>query len=209
MQTTTIVLATRNKGKIAELSSLLAPFNLQVLGLDSFPHVEEVEETGTTFVENALLKACAVSKATGCIAIADDSGIEVDYLNKAPGVYSARYSATPTEPATDERNLDKLLKMLRGVPAKERTGRFQCCMAACAPDGATLVAEGAWEGVVLEGRRGENGFGYDPVFFDQECGCTAAEMSRSEKNQRSHRAKAVAGLLDQWPAFWEAWLARQ
>ena len=165
MHTTTIVLATRNKGKIAELSSLLAPFNLQVLGLDSFPHVEEVEETGTTFVENALLKACAVSKATGCVAVADDSGIEVDYLNKAPGVYSARYSATPTQPATDEGNIDKLLEELRGVPMKERTGRFQCCMAACAPNGTTLVAHGAWYGVLVFGWRWEIVFVYVKLFF--------------------------------------------
>ena len=201
-----IVLATRIKGKIRELTDLLAPFGLTVLGLDDFPEVAEIEETGVTFAENALLKACGVSKATGLVAVADDSGLEVDALGKAPGVYSARYSESPGLAATDERNVAKLLVALAGVPKERRVGRFRCCMAACTPAGEHLVAEGAWEGMVTEQPTGFNGFGYDPVFFDEEQGRTAAEMSREEKNARSHRAKAVAALLAQWPTFWRAWL---
>ncbi len=202
-----IVLATRNQGKIRELADLLAPFGLTVLGLDNFPHVPEIEETGSTFAENALLKACGVSRLTGLVAVADDSGLEVDALGKAPGVHSARYSESPGAPATDERNVEKLLDALEGMPSEERTGRFRCCMAACTPEGEHLLAEGAWEGVVATKRAGFNGFGYDPVFFDKEQGRTAAEMSREEKNARSHRSRAVAALLDRWPEFWRVWLA--
>lgn len=201
-----LVLATRNQGKIRELASLLAPFGLTVLGLDAFPDVEEVEETGATFAENALLKACAVSTATGLVAVADDSGLEVDALHGAPGVYSARYSATPDTPASDERNVGKILEELRGVPRAKRTARFRCCMAACTPQGARLTADGAWEGVLTEEPAGWNGFGYDPIFFDPELQCTAAQMEGAVKNSRSHRARAVAALLARWPDFWRAWL---
>ena len=197
-----IVLATRNQGKIREFAVLLAPFELEVLGLDHFPEVPDIEETGTTFIENALLKACAVSKATGLVAVADDSGLEVDALNGAPGVYSARYSERPGHPATDAGNVEKLLRALKEVPPAARTGRFRCCMAACTPDGGSLIAEGAWEGLIADAPKGDNGFGYDPVFYDREKQCTAAQMSREEKNGRSHRAAAVAELLKKWPCFW-------
>lgn len=202
-----IVLATRNQGKIREFASLLAPFGLTVLGLDVFPDVDEVEETGSTFAENALLKACAVSKATGLVAVADDSGLEVDALNGAPGVFSARYSATPGAPATDERNVSKVLTELQGIPADKRTARFRCCMAACAPEGGRLTVDGAWEGILTEKPAGYNGFGYDPIFFDQELQCTAAQMDGTVKNSRSHRARAVAALLAQWPDFWKSWVS--
>ena len=205
----TVVLATRNKGKVAEFASLLAPFGLRVLGMDAFPDIGEVEETGSTFAENALLKARTVSRLSGLVALADDSGLEVDFLEKAPGVYSARYSATPTEAATDARNIQKLLEQMRGVPKERRTARFRCAMAASAPDGEELVAEGAWEGFVAEKACGENGFGYDPVFFDPACGCTAACLEPEEKNRRSHRAAAVNLLLQEWPRFWKAWQRRQ
>lgn len=201
-KTGAIVLATRNKGKIREFTALLAPFKLTVFGLDDFEGVADVEETGSTFEENALLKACAVSAATGLVAVADDSGLEVDALCGAPGVYSARYSEEPGSPATDGRNLQKVLDGLRGVPFAKRTARFRCCMAACAPQGKTLTALGTWEGVLTEEPAGSNGFGYDPVFFDTELGCTAAQMQADVKNSRSHRAKAVAALLEMWPTFW-------
>lgn len=206
--TDSIVLATRNKGKVAEFSSLLAPFGLTVLGMDAFPDIDEVEETGTTFVENARLKAETVSRATGLVAVADDSGLEVDALDKAPGVYSARYSATLTEAATDERNIEKLLRAMRDVPMGKRGARFRCAMAACAPGGETLLAQGAWEGLIAEEASGTNGFGYDPVFFDPEYGCTAASLSKEEKNRRSHRAMAVGVLLQLWPPFWQRWVDR-
>lgn len=201
-----IVLATRNAGKIRELAALLEPFSLRVAGLDEFPAIGEVEETGRTFAENALLKACTVGKATGLVAVADDSGLEVDALGGAPGVYSARYSASPDREATDERNLRKVLENIRNVAPENRTARFRCCMAACAPNGERLVAEGTWEGVLAFEPSGHNGFGYDPIFFDPEKQCTAAQMGAATKNSRSHRAKAVASLLARWPAFWQNWL---
>lgn len=203
---TTVVLATKNKGKIRELHSMLGHCGVAVLGLEAFADLEDVEETGATFEENALLKACAVSKATGLVALADDSGLEVDALNKAPGVFSARYSAKEGKPATDESNTAKLLAALEGVEDARRTGRFRCCMAACRPDGGHIFAQGAWEGRIAHEKAGENGFGYDPVFFDPEKGCTAAQMSAEEKNARSHRGRAVKALLELWPAFWAAWL---
>lgn len=201
MSENTIVLATTNKGKIAELSSLLSPFGQKVLGLNGFADLPPVEETGVTFEENALLKASTISALTGILAIADDSGLEVDCLGKAPGVYSARYSAEPGREATDESNIQKLLREMQGVPEGSRTARFRCAMAACSPEGKYITAEGAWEGVIAEEPSGNNGFGYDPVFFDPELGCTAANLTREEKNSRSHRARAAAALLALWPDF--------
>jgi XTP/dITP diphosphohydrolase len=197
-----ILLATRNRGKIREFAELLAPFGLVALSLDDFSHLPEIEETGDTFAANALLKAGGASRATGLVAVADDSGLEVDFLDKAPGVYSARYSERPGLPATDERNVAKLLDDLAGVPAGRRTGRFRCCMAACTPTGESLLAEGAWEGVVASRPSGNNGFGYDPLFLDPETERTAAELSREEKNARSHRGKALRKLLALWPEFY-------
>jgi XTP/dITP diphosphohydrolase len=200
-----IVLATRNQGKVRELASLLVPFKLTVLGLEAFPYIGDIEETGATFTENALIKASTVSLGTGLVAIADDSGLAVDFLGGAPGVYSARYSETPECPATDEGNVRKLLAALAGVPQAGRTARFHCCMAACAPGGESITAEAAWEGLIALAPSGSGGFGYDPVFFDPAKGKTAAEMSPEEKDSRSHRAKAVGALLLKWPAFQQAW----
>lgn len=200
---TTIVLASRNKGKIKELAVLLEPFEVTVKGLDAYPEIGEIEETGTTFAENALLKAATVSELTGCIAVADDSGLEVDYLGKEPGVYSARYSEEANLPATDERNTQKVLGKMQGVPEKDRTCRFISVMAAAAPDKRHILAEGKWEGRLAFEPKGTNGFGYDPVFFDPTTGKTAAEMTPEEKNARSHRAKACKKLLELWPSFWK------
>jgi XTP/dITP diphosphohydrolase len=203
-----IVLATRNKGKIQELSGLLKDFGLEVKGLDSFPEVPEVAETGVTFEENALLKACTVSKATGLIAVADDSGLEVDALGGRPGVQSARYSDEDNQGREssgrerDARNNQKLLRELAAVPEAKRTARFRCVMAACAPQGESITASGAWEGRIAAEPAGEQGFGYDPVFFDVELRCTAAELRREEKNARSHRGRALRKLLEAWPGFW-------
>ena len=203
----TVVLATRNQGKVAELAVLLRPFGLRVVGLEAFPQVGEIEETGTTFAENALIKARTVSDATGLVAIADDSGLEVDALNGAPGVYSARYSEEPGLPATDARNTAKVLAAMRDVPDGKRSIRFRCAMAAAAPNGAGLgghiIAEGTWEGTLARTPAGTNGFGYDPVFLDPETGKTAAELNPEEKNMRSHRGKACRELLKLWPAFWK------
>ena len=200
--TPTVVLASRNKGKIRELAVLLEPFGVAVKGLDAFPAIGEIEETGTTFAENSLLKAATVSKLTGLVAVADDSGLVVDALDGAPGVYSARYSEEKGRPATDERNTEKVLANTETVPDGKRAVRFVCVMAAAAPDGRHILAEGRWEGVLARKPSGTNGFGYDPVFFDPEMGLTAAQMEPAQKNARSHRAKACKKLLELWPAFW-------
>jgi XTP/dITP diphosphohydrolase len=194
-----VVLATRNAGKIAELEALLAGFGLTVLGLSAFPEIGEIEETGSTFSENAGIKARTVAQATGLVALADDSGLEVDALSGAPGVYSARYSGPE---ATDATNNAKLLHALKDVPEDLRTCRFVSVVAAAAPNGAEAFARGQWEGRVLTAPRGTGGFGYDPLFFDAEAGATAAEMTKETKNGRSHRGKALRALLAAWPDFW-------
>ena len=196
-----VVLASRNQKKIRELVALLCPFGVEIKGLDEFPVIGEIEETGATFVENALLKASTVSRLTGFVAVADDSGLVVDALGGEPGVYSARYSEEAGRPATDERNTEKLLAATARVPDAERTARFVSVMAATAPDGTQVVAEGFWEGLLTRAPAGTNGFGYDPVFFDPEQGMTAAQMEPSQKNARSHRARACVKLLELWPGF--------
>lgn len=194
-----IVLATRNSGKIKELTELLSGFGLTVLGLDAFAHIGEIEETGTTFAENAALKARTVAQATGLVALADDSGLVVDALHGAPGVFSARYSG---ENATDETNNQKLLNAMKDVPEDKRSCRFVSLVAAVAPNGAEALAEGRWEGRVLRAPRGSGGFGYDPLFLDPELDKSAAELPREDKNARSHRGRALRALLELWPDFW-------
>ena len=192
----TLILATRNKGKVRELRDPLARFGFDVQSLpEDFP---EIEENGTTFEENALIKARAVANALGVAAAADDSGLEVDALGGAPGVYSARYSedwpAVEGE-SKDERNNRKLLVELEGVPFEKRTARFRCCMALVIPGGEEIVVSGAWEGNIGFERAGSNGFGYDPLFIDPELELTGAELTREAKMVRSHRGKALAKLL--------------
>lgn len=182
-----ILLATQNEGKVKELQELLVDAQIEVLSLRDIPDWEEVEETGSTFAENAALKARAAAKRTGYIALADDSGLEVDALGGAPGVYSARYAG---EPKDDERNNDKLLKSLEKVPDEERTGRFRCALVIATPDGKTSLTEGTVEGRILRARRGHDGFGYDPLFFMADFGRTMAELTMGQKNKLSHRAQA-------------------
>ena len=192
----TLILATRNQGKVRELRDPLARYGFDVQSLpEDFP---EIEENGTTFEENALIKARAVAEALGVAAAADDSGLEVDALGGAPGVYSARYSddwpAVEGE-SKDERNNRKLLAELEGVPAEKRTARFRCCMALVIPGGEEIVVSGAWEGSIGFKRAGSNGFGYDPLFIDPELELTGAELTREAKMVRSHRGKALSKLL--------------
>ena len=202
---TTIVLATRNAGKVRELHELLKDLGCRVLGLEAFPEIGEIEETGTTFEENALIKAETVAKATGLIAVADDSGLEVDALNGAPGVYSARFSDAPGRPATDASNVAKLLEMLRDVPDAQRAARFTCVAAAATPDGKKLTRRGEWQGSIAARPKGDNGFGYDPVFAAPEYGgLHAAELTAAQKNAVSHRRKAFAALKKAWPEFLRA-----
>ncbi len=184
-----LVFATRNRGKLAELRALLADMPIDVLSLDDV-EVPEVEETETTFAGNAALKARAVNAATGLPALADDSGLEVDALDGAPGVQSARYAGVHGD---DEANNDKLLAALADVPDDRRTGRFRSALALA--DGDTLLeADGTCEGRVLRERRGTGGFGYDPLFYAPELGATFAELGVGIKNGLSHRARAMKAM---------------
>lgn len=201
-----IVLATRNAGKIAELEKTLSEFGLSVHGLDAYPEIGDIVEDGDTFEANSLIKARTVAQLTGRVAVADDSGLEVDALDKAPGVYSARYSDDTLNlkgDTRDKRNNEKLLMKLSGVPHEKRTARFRCVMSAFSPSGHSITASGAWEGFIGTEEKGDNGFGYDPLFIDAKDGAVSALLTREEKNKRSHRGNALAALLTQWDEFWK------
>lgn len=182
-----VVMATRNHGKIKELTFLLGDCNIEILSLAAFPQIPPIIENGNTFQDNAAIKAKTVAAATGLIAIADDSGLEVDALAGAPGVYSSRYAG---EEGNDAANNAKLLQELTGVPAKERTCRFRSVIAVAKPTGECFFAEGICEGSIGFEEKGQHGFGYDPLFLVAGSGRTLAEFSLEEKNKISHRAKA-------------------
>jgi XTP/dITP diphosphohydrolase len=188
-----VILASNNPGKVREINQMLAGLQLAVIP-QSGRGVPEVEETGLTFVENAILKARNAARHTGLPAIADDSGIEVDYLNGAPGIYSARYAGRG---ASDEQNRRKLLDDLLGVPEAQRTARFQCLMVYLRHefDPTPLICQGTWEGRILLEPRGANGFGYDPIFFVPTHDCSAAELAPEVKNKLSHRGQALRALV--------------
>ena len=201
------VLATTNAGKVRELAGPLADFGVDVVGLDHFPHIGDIVEDGLTFEENALIKARTVANITGLVSLADDSGLEVDALDGAPGIHSARYGndweLLPDE-SRDDRNIRKLLHVLRDVPEDRRACRFVSCMAVVRPaalGGGEMVVRGTWDGRLLTARRGSNGFGYDPIFFDPRLGRTAAELSREEKHACGHRGNALRALLARWEDF--------
>jgi XTP/dITP diphosphohydrolase len=189
----TIVLATGNQGKVRELSSMLAGFNIDVLAQSHFA-VSDAQETGTTFVENAIIKARHAAKQTGLPAIADDSGLAVDALGGAPGVYSARYAG---EQASDSDNIDKLLDALDSVPMHARQARFICCLVYMrhADDPTPVICQGQWHGSIAQQRTGDQGFGYDPVFWLAEHQCSSAQLSPEIKNNISHRGQALQLLL--------------
>ena len=188
-----IVLASGNKGKVREFNQLLAELDIEVVPQTEFG-VPEAEETGLTFVENAIIKARNAAAHTGLPAIADDSGIEVDALNGAPGIYSARYSGPG---ASDEANWKKLLQELDGVDDAERTARFQCLLVLMEHDRdpTPIICQGSWEGRITTAPQGENGFGYDPVFYVPQHDCTAAQLTPEQKNSLSHRGQALQKLL--------------
>ena len=190
---TTIVLATGNQGKVNELVSLLAAQNIEIKPQSEF-NVGEVAETGTTFVENAIIKARHAAKVTGLPAIADDSGLEVDALNGAPGVYSARYAG---ENASDEDNTNKLLAALENVADENRTARFHCVLVYMRHenDPTPLICHGVWQGSIGREKLGEQGFGYDPVFWQADHMMTSAQLPRALKNQLSHRGQALQQLV--------------
>ena len=189
-----IVLASNNKGKVREIGQLLANLEIEVVPQSEFD-VVDIEETGLSFVENAILKARNAAEHTGLPAIADDSGLEVDALNGAPGIYSARYAGVG---ASDSDNLQKLLDELNKLGEVPRTARFQCLMVYVrhALDPTPLICQGTWEGVITEAPQGENGFGYDPVFYVITDKCTAAHLPAERKNDLSHRGQALKCLLD-------------
>ena len=185
---TTLVLATRNPHKVEELAAMLAGLPVSVLSFSDFPDMPEVVEDGETLEENATKKAVEVAAFTGLPALADDTGLEVDALGGAPGVHSARYSG---DGADGTRNNRKLLSELSGVSGSARSAAFRCVVALALPGGEARTVEGATRGVILEAERGEGGFGYDPLFLPDGHDRTYAEMSASEKNDVSHRGKAI------------------
>jgi XTP/dITP diphosphohydrolase len=192
--TARLVLATRNPHKVDELRRILGDAGLavQLVGMDAFPDVPDVAETGTTFAENALLKAHAVAAATGLPSVADDSGLCVDVLGGAPGVFSARWSGRHGD---DDANLDLLLAQLRDVPDDRRGAHFACAAALALPDGVERVVEGRLTGSIVRARRGRNGFGYDPVFVPDGESLTTAELETEGKDAISHRGRAFRGLV--------------
>ncbi|MDD3554074.1 MAG: XTP/dITP diphosphatase [Deltaproteobacteria bacterium] len=193
-----MILATKNKGKIKEFQALAQGMAIELLSLEDIPDMPDVLEDGCSFHENALKKACAIAKHTGITAIADDSGLEVDALNGAPGIHSARYAG---ERAGDQENIQKLLKALNGLPLNKRTARFRCVIAVCTPQGRHITTEGTCEGIIAIEPHGFHGFGYDPVFLLPDRNCTMAELEPGMKNLISHRAMALARLKDILPAF--------
>lgn len=189
-----VVLATGNPGKVREMADLLAAFGLDIVAQTELG-VESAEETGLTFIENAILKARHAAAITGLPAIADDSGLAVDALGGAPGIYSARYAG---EDASDRQNLLKLLTSLENVPDGKRQAQFHCVLVYLrhAEDPTPLVFHGSWQGEITRSAVGEGGFGYDPIFFVPELGKTAGEMTKAEKHAVSHRGKAMTLLLE-------------
>ena len=188
-----IVLASSNPGKVREINQLLSTLELHVQPQSEFG-VVDAEETGLTFVENAILKARNAAQHTGLPAIADDSGIEVDALNGAPGIYSARFAG---DNASDRQNLEKLLAELDGLPEAQRSARFQCLMVFMehAHDPTPVICQGTWEGRILFAACGDNGFGYDPVFYVATHDCSSAELPADVKNALSHRGQALRQLV--------------
>nr|WP_106780230.1 XTP/dITP diphosphatase [Lysinibacillus timonensis] len=190
-----VVIATKNKGKAKDFEALFNPIGFEVVTMFDVAPDMEIEETGTTFEENAVLKAETLAKTLNKIVIADDSGLTVDALGGEPGVYSARYAGDHD----DEANIMKVLKKLEGVPEEKRTARFVCALAIAGPDIETFTVFGQCEGVILEEKRGSNGFGYDPIFFVPELNRSMAELSPEEKGAISHRGNAIRKLAGELP----------
>lgn len=188
-----IVLATGNQGKVNELSDLLAPLGLNVSPQSQW-QVDDVEETGSTFVENAIIKARHAARITGLPCIADDSGLVVDALGGAPGIYSARYAGLPSN---DSNNIDKLLQALQGIESGKRSAKFVCVLVYLrhADDPLPIICQGQWHGEILSARQGDGGFGYDPVFWVPSHNKTAAQLEKPVKNQLSHRGQALQQLV--------------
>ena len=183
----TLVLATANKDKLREIRMILKDSGLNIISMEEAGVTEQAEETGSTFAENALIKARAVMQQTGKAAMADDSGLMIDYLDGAPGVYSSRFLGEDTPHSEKNKEIIRLLKDVKG---EDRSARFVCSVACIFPDGEVLSCEGTMEGWIAEESAGENGFGYDPIFYLPEYDCTNAQLTPSKKNEISHRGKA-------------------
>jgi XTP/dITP diphosphohydrolase len=193
-----VVIATRNSGKLREIRAILSPLGLKILSLRDFPEVPEIIEDGQTFEENAVKKAAVVSRQTGRMAIADDSGLAVDALQGRPGVFSSRYAG---EKATDAQRYQKLLKEMAGTPQGKRGAAFICAMAVASPKGKVEMVKGECRGEIAFAPKGSHGFGYDPVFYLPERGKTMAELEPDVKNRISHRAQALEKLKQVLPNF--------
>ena len=189
-----LIFATGNQDKMREIREILAGDDVEVLSLKDLDLDVDIVEDGSTFEENAAIKAKTICKMTGEIVLADDSGLEIDYLNKEPGIYSARYMGEHTSYVEKNANL---IGRLEGVPDEKRTARFVCAIAAAFPDGIVRIVRGTMEGRIGYEAKGENGFGYDPIFYLPEYGCTSAELSREEKNRISHRGKALRAMKEE------------
>lgn len=185
---TKIIFATGNAGKMREIRDIMADLDVELLSMKEAGIKLDIVEDGKTFEENALIKARAICKLAGEMVLADDSGLEIDYLNKEPGIYSARYMGEDTSYHIKNKSL---IDRLEGVPDEKRTARFVCAIAAVLPDGKELVVRGTVEGIIGYEEKGENGFGYDPIFYLPERGCTTAELPPEEKNSISHRGNAL------------------
>ena len=188
-----VIFATSNEGKMKEVRSILEGLDVEVLSMKEAGIFVEVVEDGTTFEENAKIKATAIQKECGEIVLADDSGLEVDYLNKEPGIYSARYMGEDTSYRIKNKSL---IDRLEGVEGEDRSARFVCAIAAAFPDGTVEITRGTIEGQIGSEEKGENGFGYDPIFYVPEYGCTTAELTLEQKNEASHRGKALRKMKE-------------
>lgn len=189
-----IIFATGNEGKMREIREILSDLDVEVLSMKEAGIKADIVEDGTTFEENAVIKAKTICELCGEITLADDSGLEIDYLNKEPGVYSARYMGEDTSYRIKNANL---IERLEGVPDEKRTARFVCAVVAAFPDGSVKTVRETMEGRIGYEERGANGFGYDPIFFLPEYGCTSAELSMEEKNKISHRGKALRAIKEE------------
>ena len=194
-----IVFATGNKDKMREIREIMADCEVEIFSMKEAGIDVDIVENGTTFEENALIKAKAIAEHTDAIVLADDSGLEIDALNKEPGIYSARYMGEDTSYTVKNRNL---IERLEGVPKEQRTARFVCAIAAVLPGGKELVTRQTMEGYIGNEPEGENGFGYDPIFFLEEYGCSSAALSREQKNAISHRGKALRAMRDMLLSQW-------
>jgi XTP/dITP diphosphohydrolase len=188
-----IIFATGNEGKMKEVKSILADLGMEILSLKEAGINIDIEENGTTFEENAMIKANAIRDITQCIVLADDSGLEIDYLGKEPGIYSARYMGEDTS-YTIKNN--KIIELLQDVPKEKRTARFVCAIAAALPNGKVFTTRGTIEGMIGYEIIGENGFGDDPIFYVPEFGCTTAQLNMAQKNEVSHRGKALREMKE-------------